>query len=108
GDSLAGREWQHRGWMTAKPARRQLFASAADAAGALTRGPGSRARTGGNAMPGGNLMIFRLAEHLRTQGRLKSVNLAAPGGAGPLAEALARDQDGLAQADRRDGDLHAL
>ena len=37
GDSLAGREWQHRGWMTAKSARRQLFASAADAAVALTR-----------------------------------------------------------------------
>jgi hypothetical protein len=35
GDSLAGREWQHRGWMTAKSARRQLFASAADAAVAL-------------------------------------------------------------------------
>ena len=37
GDSLADREWQHRGWMTAKSARRQLFASAADAAVALTR-----------------------------------------------------------------------
>ena len=37
GDSLAGREWQHRGRMTAKSARRQLFASAADAAVALTR-----------------------------------------------------------------------
>lgn len=37
GDSLAGREWQHRGWMTATSARRQLFASAADAAVALTR-----------------------------------------------------------------------
>jgi uridine phosphorylase len=37
GDSLAGREWQHRGWMTAKSARRHLFASAADAAVALTR-----------------------------------------------------------------------
>jgi uridine phosphorylase len=37
GDSLAGREWQHRGWMTAKSARRQLFVSAADAAVALTR-----------------------------------------------------------------------
>ena len=37
GDSLAGREWQHRGWMTAESARRQLFASAADAAVALTR-----------------------------------------------------------------------
>jgi len=37
GDSLAGREWQHRGWTTAKSARRQLFASAADAAVALTR-----------------------------------------------------------------------
>jgi uridine phosphorylase len=36
GDSLAGREWEHRGWMTAKSARRQLFASAADAAVALT------------------------------------------------------------------------
>ena len=36
GDSLADREWQHRGWMTAKSARRQLFASAADAAVALT------------------------------------------------------------------------
>lgn len=32
GDSLAGREWEHRGWMTAGPARRQLFASAAAAA----------------------------------------------------------------------------
>jgi uridine phosphorylase len=32
GDSLAGREWEHRGWMTAKSARRQLFASAATAA----------------------------------------------------------------------------
>jgi uridine phosphorylase len=42
GDSLADREWQHRGWMTAKSARRQLFASAADAAVALTRWPGSR------------------------------------------------------------------
>jgi len=37
GDSLADREWQHRGWTTAKSARRQLFASAADAAVALTR-----------------------------------------------------------------------
>jgi hypothetical protein len=37
GDSLAGREWQHRGWTTATSARRQLFASAADAAVALTR-----------------------------------------------------------------------
>ena len=37
GDSLAGREWQHRGWTTAKSARRQLFDSAADAALALTR-----------------------------------------------------------------------
>src|SRR5262249_49092756 len=37
GDSLAGGEWQHRGWMTAKSARRQLFASATDAAVALTR-----------------------------------------------------------------------
>ena len=37
GDSLAGREWEHRGWMTAERARRQLFASAADAAVALTR-----------------------------------------------------------------------
>jgi uridine phosphorylase len=36
GDSLAGREWQHRGWTTATSARRQLFASAADAAVALT------------------------------------------------------------------------
>jgi nucleoside phosphorylase len=36
GDSLAGREWQHRGWMTAKSARLQLFASAANAAVALT------------------------------------------------------------------------
>ena len=33
----ADRDWQHRGWMTAKSARRQLFASAADAAVALTR-----------------------------------------------------------------------
>jgi len=37
GDSLAGREWEHRGWMTAGTARRQLFASAADAAVALAR-----------------------------------------------------------------------
>ena len=37
GDSLAGREWEHRGWMTAESARRQLFASAAAAAVALTR-----------------------------------------------------------------------
>jgi uridine phosphorylase len=37
GDSLAGLEWQHRGWTTATSARRQLFASAADAAVALTR-----------------------------------------------------------------------
>ena len=37
GDSLAGREWQHRGWMTATAARRQLFASAADAAVALMK-----------------------------------------------------------------------
>jgi uridine phosphorylase len=37
GDSLAGREWEHRGWMTAESARRQLFSSAADAAVELTR-----------------------------------------------------------------------
>jgi uridine phosphorylase len=37
GDSLAGREWEHRGWTTAESARRQLFASAASAAVALTR-----------------------------------------------------------------------
>ena len=37
GDSLAGREWEHRRWMTAELARRQLFATAADAAVALTR-----------------------------------------------------------------------
>jgi hypothetical protein len=37
GAPLAGREWAHRGWMTAESARRQLFASAADAAVALTR-----------------------------------------------------------------------
>jgi uridine phosphorylase len=37
GDSLAGREWEHRGWMTAESARRQSFSSAADAAVELTR-----------------------------------------------------------------------
>jgi uridine phosphorylase len=37
GDSLAGQEWEHRGWMTAESARRQLFASASAAAVELTR-----------------------------------------------------------------------
>jgi uridine phosphorylase len=37
GDSLAAREWEHRGWTTAESARRQLFASAASAAVELTR-----------------------------------------------------------------------
>lgn len=37
GDSLAGQQWEHRGWMTAESARRQLFASAAAAAVELTR-----------------------------------------------------------------------
>ena len=37
GRGLAGLpEWQHRGWMTARSARRELFASAADAAVTLT------------------------------------------------------------------------
>lgn len=41
GDSLADREWQHRGWTTAKSARRQLFESAADAAIAMISNRGT-------------------------------------------------------------------
>jgi uridine phosphorylase len=37
GDSLAGTEWEHRGWVTAESARRQLFGSASDAAVALAQ-----------------------------------------------------------------------
>ena len=46
GDSLAGEEWEHRGWIGAHDVRQRLFWLAADAAVALAahRGPGAAGR----------------------------------------------------------------
>lgn len=46
GDSLAGEDWDHRGWLTAHDVREQLFWLAADAAVELGSGEGGDGRPG--------------------------------------------------------------